>query len=260
MLELVNITKTFATPSGPFTALQNINLTIQAGEFVSLVGPSGCGKTTLVKIVDGLIAQDSGEAFLNGAPSEERLRDMAFVFQDVNLLPWLSTSENVALGLRARGKSKQERRATALEVLSRVGLQDYADRPPYTLSGGMQQRVGLARALAVEPKLLLMDEPFGQVDSITRQSLQEGLGRLWNELRMMVLFVTHDIDEALFLSDKVVIMGSSPGRVREIIAVDLPRPRSQANVRTGEEGRRLYTQAMAALNDTRPPRSAEEVV
>jgi NitT/TauT family transport system ATP-binding protein len=204
---------------------------VRRGEFVSLVGPSGCGKTTLLRITDGLEKADQGTVFLEGAALSGVSQDMAYVFQDINLLPWRSVIKNVELGLEARGVPKQERGARATEMLEMVGLASVATAPPYTLSGGMQQRVGVARALAVGPKVLLMDEPFGQLDNFTREALQVEIAELWARLGTTIVFVTHDVDEAIFLSDRIVLFQPNPGRLTEVVDVGLPRPRSEYDVR-----------------------------
>jgi NitT/TauT family transport system ATP-binding protein len=174
-------------------------------------------------------------------------REMAFVFQDINLLPWRNVVENVEIGLEARGLSKEERRRRALETLQLVGLESVASRPPYTLSGGMQQRVGVARALAIQPKVLLMDEPFVHLDNFTRETLQIELSKLWRRLGLTIVFVTHDVDEAIFLSDRIALFRSSPGRIAEIATVDLPHPRWEFNVRAEPKAIALRERIIDAL-------------
>ncbi|WP_116953421.1 ABC transporter ATP-binding protein [Jiangella endophytica] len=221
--------KDYLDPRGgpPVRALDGVDISIAPGEFVSIIGPSGCGKTTLLKMVDGLIGVDRGEISVLGrrvsGPGPER----AVVFQSFALLPWLTVEDNVAFGLKQRGVAAQERRRIAREHLERVGLGGFEDKHPSQLSGGMQQRVGLARALAVNPSVLLMDEPFSAIDAQTRLLLQSDLLRIWADTDMTVLFVTHAMDEAVFLSDRVVIMEPRPGRVREVLPIDLPRPRTE---------------------------------
>ncbi|MFT4028901.1 MAG: ABC transporter ATP-binding protein [Protaetiibacter sp.] len=213
--------------TGMVQALDGVDISIQPGEFVSIIGPSGCGKTTLLKMVDGLLDHDRGSIEVLGksitGPGPER----AVVFQSFALLPWLTVEDNVAFGLRQRGVGRVERRRIAREHLERVGLAGFEERYPAQLSGGMQQRVGFARALAVNPSVLLMDEPFSAIDAQTRLLLQSDLLRIWSETEMTVLFVTHAMDEAVFLSDRVVIMEPRPGRVREVLDIDLPRPRTE---------------------------------
>ncbi|WP_428965682.1 ABC transporter ATP-binding protein [Micromonospora fluostatini] len=209
------------------TALQDVNLTVRPGEFVSIIGPSGCGKTTLLKMVDGLIPFDHGRIDVQGTPVRGPGPERAVVFQSFALLPWLTVVDNVAFGLKQRGVGRAERTRTARDLLARVGLRGFGDHYPRQLSGGMQQRVGLARALAVNPSVLLMDEPFSAIDAQTRLLLQTDLLRIWDETAMSVLFVTHAMDEAVFLSDRVVVMRPRPGTVHEVIDIDLPRPRTE---------------------------------
>lgn len=231
MLEIRQISKTFETRDRQVVALDDVSLTVQDGEFVSLVGPSGCGKTTLLRIVDGLTEPSDGQIFLDGVELHGVSRDMAFVFQDINLLPWRSVVENVEIGLEARRVPRAQRRARAMEALQLVGLEAVANTPPYTLSGGMQQRVGVARALALDPKVLLMDEPFGHLDNFTRENLQIEVARIWRRLGMTILFVTHDVDEAIFLSDRIALFRTNPGHLSQVLDVHLPHPRWEYNVR-----------------------------
>jgi NitT/TauT family transport system ATP-binding protein len=209
-------------------ALENVSLTIGEGEFVSLIGPSGCGKTTLLKIIDGLVAYDRGEALVRGRPVRGPGPERAVVFQSFALLPWRTVRENVAFGLGLRRAGREETEATVRRFIDMVGLRGFEDHYPDQLSGGMQQRVGLARALAVDPAILLMDEPFGALDAQTRNLLQVDLERIWEADHKTVVFVTHAMDEAVFLSDRIVIMSPRPGRVHEAVEVDLPRPRTDA--------------------------------
>lgn len=229
LLEVRDVCKVFPGER-TVVALDRVTLNVKRGEFVCLVGPSGCGKTTLLRIIDGIDIADQGAIFLDGQRVSGVSRDMAYVFQDINLLPWRSVLENVALGLEVRKIPKQQRVARALEVLEMVGLAEVAKSPPYTLSGGMQQRVGVARALAVEPKVFLMDEPFGQLDNFTREALQVEIANLWSRLGATIVFVTHDVDEAIFLGDRIALFQANPGRITEIVDVDLPRPRTDYDV------------------------------
>jgi NitT/TauT family transport system ATP-binding protein len=231
IVEARNVTKVFETKRGRTVALDDVSLLVRRGEFLSLVGPSGCGKTTLLRILDRLTVPDAGEVYFEGAAMRECSRDMAFVFQDTALLPWRSVRRNVELGLEARRMPGSQARSAALDALRLVGLGEAAEAPPYTLSGGMQQRVGIARALVTEPKVLLMDEPFSHLDNFTRETLQVELQRLWSQLQMTTVFVTHDIDEAIFLSDRIALFRGSPGRIVDIVDVPLDRPRDQAKVR-----------------------------
>jgi NitT/TauT family transport system ATP-binding protein len=231
VLEIENVSHVYETGEGTVEALRDVSLSIRDGEFISFVGPSGCGKTTLLRIVDGLTEQTSGRIVFNGVELTGVSRDIGYVFQDINLLPWRSVRENVEIGLEARGMPAAPRRRRALEVLEMVGLGDVAERPPYTLSGGMQQRVGVARALAIDPKVLLMDEPFGHLDNFTRETLQIEVSKLWQRLGMTVIFVTHDVDEAIFLSDRIALFRTRPGHVSKVVEVGLPHPRWEFNVR-----------------------------
>jgi NitT/TauT family transport system ATP-binding protein len=223
--------KTIKHSSTELKALTDVTLSIRENEFISIIGPSGCGKTTLLKMIDGLLPYDSGEILIKGrrvtAPGPER----AVVFQTFALLPWRTVLANVEFSLELRRVPKEERAKTAREYIKRVGLAEFENHYPHELSGGMQQRAGLARALAVNPMILLMDEPFGSVDAQTRQLLQEELLELWQREQKTVIFVTHSMDEAVYLSDRVVVMTPRPGKVAEILDVPLPRPRVAEGVR-----------------------------
>jgi NitT/TauT family transport system ATP-binding protein len=212
-------------------ALADVSLSIRDKEFLSIIGPSGCGKTTLLKMIDGLIPYDSGKILINGKQINAPGPDRAVVFQSFALLPWRTVLANVEFSLELRRLSKEERTQTARDYLNRVGLADFENHYPHELSGGMQQRAGLARALAVNPSILLMDEPFGAVDAQTRQLLQEELLDLWQRERKTVIFITHSMDEAVYLSDRVVVMTPRPGKLAEVLDVPLPRPRIAEEVR-----------------------------
>jgi NitT/TauT family transport system ATP-binding protein len=211
---------------GEMTVLAHVDFTLPAGEFVSIVGPSGCGKTTLLRIMAGLVMPSTGTVEVMGKPSSGPGPERAMVFQSFALLPWLDALENVAFGLELRNVGRDDRLAIATRYLNLVGLAGFEHAYPRQLSGGMQQRIGLARALAVDPAILLMDEPLGAVDALTRSWLQLDLLRIWDETRKSVVFVTHDVGEAVLLSDRVVVMGTRPGRILEEVLIDLPRPRS----------------------------------
>lgn len=223
VLIISHLQKTYG--QSPVPALADLSLRSAKGEFTSLLGPSGCGKTTALRIVGGLLEQTAGEVWIDGAPSAGPSRDKAMVFQQFNLLPWRTAEQNVAYGLEVRGVARRERLQVAREYIELVGMSNRAHHYPSQLSGGQNQRLGLARALAVQPKLLLMDEPFGALDALTREHLQGLLQGIAVERSLTVLFVTHSIDEAIFLSDKIVLM-TTLGRVVEEFAVDLPKPRS----------------------------------
>jgi NitT/TauT family transport system ATP-binding protein len=240
MLEIRNLNKTYGQSTSP--ALHNFNVRVEEGEFVSLIGPSGCGKTTALRIATGLLEPSTGEVFVDGKLSLGPARDKAMVFQLFNLLPWRTALENAAYGLELQKMKKAERLAKAQQVLELVGLGDRLGHYPFQLSGGQCQRVGLARALAIEPKLLLMDEPFGSLDALTRELLQGMLQDVCADKNLTVLFVTHSIDEAIFLSDRVVVMGV-PGRVIGEFRVDLPRPRRDYDWRATPE----YTQMRSEI-------------
>jgi NitT/TauT family transport system ATP-binding protein len=207
-------------------ALADVNLTIYENEFVSIVGPSGCGKTTFLSVVDGLIPATGGEILVDGKRVTRPGPDRAVVFQDSSLLPWRTVLKNVVYGLECQGMKTQEARARAAYFIDMVGLKGFEHRFPYQLSGGMQQRVNLARALVMDPEILLMDEPFAALDAQTRELMQEELLQIWRKSGKTVLFITHQIDEAIFLSDRVIVFSARPGRVREDIAISLERPRS----------------------------------
>ena len=223
--------KTVKDSTTEIKALADLSLAIRENEFISIIGPSGCGKTTLLKMIDGLIPYDSGKILIDGKQITAPGPDRAVVFQSFALLPWRTVLANVEFSLELRQTSKQEREKTARDYLKRVGLADFENHYPHELSGGMQQRAGLARALAVNPSILLMDEPFGAVDAQTRQLLQEELLNLWQRERKTVIFITHSMDEAVYLSDRVVVMTPRPGRVAEILDVPLARPRVSEEVR-----------------------------
>lgn len=215
-------------PGGSLSVLEGVDFTLRAGEFVSIVGPSGCGKTTLLRILAGLVAPGQGSLEVLGKVADGPGPERAMVFQSFALLPWLDALDNVAFGLELRNIPREERSAIAADYLKLVGLSGFEHAYPRQLSGGMQQRIGLARALAVDPAILLMDEPLGAVDALTRSWLQLDLLRIWDETRKSVVFVTHDVGEAVLLSDRVVVMGTRPGRILEERVIDLPRPRSDA--------------------------------
>jgi NitT/TauT family transport system ATP-binding protein len=209
-----------------FLALDGIDLAVEPGEFVAIVGPSGCGKSSLLVLVNGLMRPTTGRIALNGVEVRSPGPERALVFQEFALLPWRTALHNVELGLELQRKPAEERHETARRNLRTAGLKAFERHFPHQLSGGMRQRVGIARALSVDPEVLLMDEPFGSLDAQIRQIMATELLRIWEQDRKTILFVTHDIDEAVFLADRVVAMSASPGRVLEILPVDLPRPRS----------------------------------
>jgi NitT/TauT family transport system ATP-binding protein len=229
-LTVSGLGKNFAT----LEVLSNIGLTIADGEFISIVGPSGCGKTTFLRIVAGLESASAGEVRIDGNLMRAPGIDRGFVFQSDCLLPWRTVLANAMIGPEVAGNAGQVARSRTLDLLKLVGLAGFEHYFPRQLSGGMRQRVNLARALAVDPKILLMDEPFASLDAQTREIMQTELTRIWEQGRKTVLFVTHQIDEAVFLSDRVLVFARRPGRIRETVTIDLPRPRALGLKRTPE--------------------------
>ena len=228
VIDISNLSLTFETSDGPVQAVSEIDLAIEGGEFVSLIGPSGCGKTTLLRVIADLETATSGKITVNGlTPSEARLeRAYGYVFQAPALYPWRTIARNIALPLEIMGLSKGERKDRVSRNLDLVNLTGFENRFPWQLSGGMQQRASIARALAFDPDLLLMDEPFGALDEIVRDKLNEQLLRLWNKTQKTVVFVTHSIPEAVFLSTKIVVMSPRPGRIHDVIDCGFPRDRT----------------------------------
>lgn len=227
VVEARDLSLVFQTADAPVTALSGIDLTIRRGDFVSLIGPSGCGKTTLMRAVADLVRPTSGTLLVNGGTAEQARLDRAYgyVFQAPALYPWRSIERNIMLPLEIMGMPRAERKERAARYLDLVGLKGFERKFPWQLSGGMQQRVSIARALSFEPALLLMDEPFGALDEITRDNLNVHLLRLWEKTGITVIFVTHSIPEAVFLSSRIVVMSPRPGRILEVIDGDLPRDR-----------------------------------
>jgi NitT/TauT family transport system ATP-binding protein len=248
-MSAVSIHKVSKQFKGGTTALENIDLEIEQGEFVSLIGPSGCGKSTLLRIIGDLIEPSSGELTVNGKSARQARRDHDYgvVFQDAVLYDWRNVAKNIALPLELAGWDKERRRKRIDEMLELVELQGFGEHHPWQLSGGMQQRVAIARALSFDPALLLMDEPFGALDEMTRERLNAELLRIWQASSSTVVFVTHSIAEAVFLSTRVVVMSPRPGRISRVIPIDLPQPRSTA---TREEPRffELATEVREALH------------
>ena len=226
-LEIRGLNKSFPYGREQRQVLRDINLTLHDNEFVSLVGTSGCGKSTLLSIAAGLEGWDSGQVLVDGEPIGGAGLDRGVVFQSYTLLPWLNAQENIEFALKAAGRNRSDSRRIAEEHLHLVGLSDYAGAYPNELSGGMKQRVAIARALSYRPKILLMDEPFGALDAMTRHQMQELLTRIWESHRLTVMFVTHDIEEAVYLSDRIVVMGRGPGHIKTSFSVDLGRPRHE---------------------------------
>lgn len=226
LIRLDRVCKTYSAQDGtPTTAVDNVDLDIGATEFVSLLGPSGCGKSTLLSVVAGLTSPTSGAISIDGVALTRPYTNIGIVFQNDLLLDWRTVLGNVLMQFEMRGQNPRLHEPRARAILASVGLQDFASKFPWELSGGMRQRVSICRALIHEPPLLLMDEPFGSLDALTREQLQVDLQRLWQTSRKTVVFVTHSISEAVFLSDRVVVMTPRPGRIREVLRIDLPRPR-----------------------------------
>ncbi|MCI6159211.1 MAG: ABC transporter ATP-binding protein [Selenomonadaceae bacterium] len=220
-IEVRDVSRLYPKNDGSFTALDQVNLTVEQGEFICLLGPSGCGKSTLLSILAGFDHPTSGSASIGGVPvTAPSIRNVT-IFQNYGLLPWRTVEKNVELGLESLHKDKEERRETALRYLKLVGLAPFAEHYPSELSGGMQQRVAIARALAVDPDILFMDEPFAALDAITRMNLQDEISAICREQKKTIIFVTHDIDEAIVLADRIVIMTPNPGKIKTILPVDL---------------------------------------
>jgi ABC-type nitrate/sulfonate/bicarbonate transport system ATPase subunit len=225
-----HITKQFAAEVAERgLALSDVSLTVQANEFVSVVGRSGCGKTTLLNIIAGLLRPTEGEALVNDRPIEGPGLDRGMVFQNSALFPWLTAIENIEFGPQNQGVPKAQRRSLARELIELVRLEGFESKYPRELSGGMQQRVAIARALAMDPEILLMDEPFGALDELTRAEMQSELLRIWEARKKTVIFITHSIPEAVYLSDRVVVLSPHPGRLRKIFEIDLSRPRQRSS-------------------------------
>jgi NitT/TauT family transport system ATP-binding protein len=235
-LEIRNVTKTFRTDGGEIImkALDNVSIEVHSREFLCIVGPSGCGKTTLLRMIAGLDRPTSGEIILDGKSVEGPSPDRGMVFQEFSLFPWRTVVKNVEFGLEIKGVDEEDRRTIAEEYIELVGLRGFENHYPYELSGGMKQRVAIARALATEPSILLMDEPFGSVDAQTRNVLQEELLEIWKRTKKTILFVTHSVDEAIYLADRVAVMSARPGRLVECYCITIPRPRKRTGVEVNE--------------------------
>ena len=247
MLRINQLNKSFGRRRQ--VVVEGFDLDMEHGEFVTLIGPSGCGKTTVLRIAAGLLPPSSGEVFVDEQPSLGPSRDKAIVFQHFNLFPWRNALDNVAYGLEIQGINRTKRHEIANEYLRLVGLQSHASHYPWQMSGGQQQRIGIARALAINPKLILMDEPFGALDALTRERLQGQLQKIVLEKGLSVLFVTHSIDEALYLSDRIVVMSTHPGRIIAEFKVDLPKPRADYNFRALPEYGRIRGEVWALLEE-----------
>ncbi len=226
ILEADHITKTFLTDKGSVTALEDVSFKAYRREFLSVIGPSGCGKSTLIRILSGLEQATDGQVLLDGKMVEQPGPERGMVFQGYTLFPWLTVKKNVMFGLEVAGKSQKNAEAEALQWIEMVGLEQFADHYPAQLSGGMKQRVAIARALANQPRVLLMDEPFGALDAQTRAKMQSYLMQIWRNVDITIIFITHDLDEAVYLSDRILVLDANPGKVNEMIEVPVPQPRS----------------------------------
>ncbi|MFM0235100.1 ABC transporter ATP-binding protein [Paraburkholderia sediminicola] len=254
ILEVRDLDKRFESRQGECTALNGINFKTHRREFVCVIGPSGCGKSTLIRILAGLERQTSGSVLLDGKPVEGPGADRGMVFQGYTLFPWLTVKRNVMFGLKMNGHSSMHAERDALQWLDLVGLTKFANAYPHQLSGGMKQRVAIARALANRPRILLMDEPFGALDAQTRAKMQTHLLDIWRNIDVTVLFITHDLDEAIFLADRILVLKANPGEVQELIEVPVPRPRDYSQATSPEF---LATKArLEAL--IHPPTAADE--
>jgi bicarbonate transport system ATP-binding protein/nitrate/nitrite transport system ATP-binding protein len=249
-LEVENVSKIYPTPKGDYTVLDGVNLTVSEGEFICVIGHSGCGKSTLLDIVSGFRQPSSGEVRVQGQRVTEPGPDRMVVFQNYSLLPWKTAYENIDLAVKAvhPSKSKADRAEIVNQHLAMVGLEEAAHKKPGQLSGGMKQRVSIARALAIYPQVLILDEPFGALDAITKEELQEELLQMWSKHKVTVLMITHDTDEALFLADRVVMMTNGPAaNIGEILDVPFPRPRDRASLMEDPQYYTLRNQALDFL-------------
>ncbi|WP_237659272.1 ABC transporter ATP-binding protein [Tepidanaerobacter sp. GT38] len=246
-INLENLTKVFYARKKKIVALENIDLSVREGEFLCIVGPSGCGKTTLLRILAGLEKQTWGKVIIRSKNPEKPLTSM--VFQGESVFPWMTVAENVAYSLRIRGIPKNERREIADHYLKLMGLDGFADTFPHQLSGGMKQRINVARAFVSDPEILLMDEPFGALDEQNRLILQQELLKIWEGSEKTTLFITHSIDEALVLADRIIIMTAHPGRVKAIVPIDIPRPRDILSLRSSPQFGALFQEIWRLLQE-----------
>lgn len=232
IISIQNLSKRFNSKENiTVDALKNINLDVEENDFICIVGPSGCGKSTLLRIIAGLEDSTEGKINYKGKELLEPTSEIGMVFQNYSLLPWRTVIDNISLGLEFKRKDKKTRLEVASKYLNLINMEKFANAYPYELSGGMQQRVAIARALANDPQVLLMDEPFGALDAHTRIILQKELLRIWEQNKKTVLFVTHSVDEAVYLSDKIIIMSSNPGEIKEIVNIDIERPRDRGDIK-----------------------------
>lgn len=241
-IQIEHLKKTYCSQNDmEINALTDINLSVRENEFLCILGPSGCGKSTFLRIVAGLEESSSGKVFYDGQEHMKPRREIGMVFQNYSLMPWLNVLDNIALGLDFAKVPKTKRTPIAKKYLDMIGMNDFGKAFPYELSGGMQQRVAIARALANNPDVLLMDEPFGALDAYTRIIMQKELLRIWEQHKVTILFVTHSVDEAVYLADRIILMTGSPGRIKKDITVSIPRVRERGNPRFGELTEELLT-------------------
>lgn len=255
VISMKQLSKTFTKDRREIKALEGFNLDVKEGEFICLLGPSGCGKTTVLRIVADLETASSGQVIVRGKSNGAQEQAKGMVFQEFALFPWRTVRKNIEFGLEIKRMPEAEMRKMSSELIELVGLKGFEDAHPKELSGGMKQRVGIARALANNPKVLLMDEPFGSLDAQTRNLMQKELLRIWAATNKTILFVTHSVDEAVFLADKIVVMTARPGRVREIIDVGLPRPRD----RTSQEFIKVRGKVLTELDEEFEKARAKEL-
>ena len=254
ILQVEGLGKTFESPQGPVTALKNINFKTHRREFVCVIGPSGCGKSTLIRILAGLEEQTCGEVLLDGKAVHGPGPDRGMVFQGYTLFPWLTVKKNVMFGLERSGKGRHVSQQEARSWIDLVGLAKFENSYPHQLSGGMKQRVAIARALANQPRILLMDEPFGALDAQTRARMQSYLLDIWKNVDVTILFITHDLDEAIYLADRILVLKAHPGEVQELIEVPVPQPRSPDQLLSPE-----FLATKARLEELIHPPQEEEV-
>jgi len=233
-INISQVNKTFRTEGNEVVALENINLDIKPGEFICLLGPSGCGKSTLLNAIAGFSLPTSGSIVVDGKPVQEPGPDRGMVFQEYALFPWMTVEKNIAFGLEIKKQGKAEIKNKVDALLEMLNLQDFRDRYPKDLSGGMRQRVAIARVLALDSPIMLMDEPFGALDSLTRRNLQDELLRIWTEFRKTIIFVTHSIEESIYLADRIIVMTYRPGTIKKDVAVSMPRPRDPSSAAFNE--------------------------
>lgn len=247
-LVIDQVGKVFSTKGGEMVALDRTSFKVKEGEFITILGPSGCGKSTILRIVAGLEEPSSGKVYLDGHEVKGPGPDRGMVFQSYTLYPWLTVEDNIAFGLKLKGTSQKQCKEVAQHYLELIGLSGFEKHYPIQLSGGMKQRVAIARALANDPEILLMDEPFGALDAQTRTIMQEILLKAWEESKKTILFITHDVEESIFLADSVYVMTARPGRLKENIPVSLPRPR-EYNIKNSSEFLSLKTQLLDLIRE-----------